>query len=238
MPIFDLLAIRAFIDDRNNQPNATVGFADLYQVSQNPEFGWFSPTSDTDPNPSAFDYDAPGVWRFTLTATKGGSSTSVSVCIHTPGETCGAGDEDGDGVGDDVDVCEGTEIPELTVPSRRLGTNRFALVNGDGVFDTKSPRGQGPRKSFTIEDTGGCSCEQIIAAQGLGKGHVKFGCSISAMEDWVALVNPGFSASSLVISGSAPTDVFTRREQRRLKRQERKRVRREAGRLGRVVSPF
>ena len=88
-PVTDLLALRPFIDDRNNQPNATSGFADLYQISQNPEFGWFAPTSDTDANPSgAFDYDAPGAWRFTLTAVEGASTAQVTVCVHTPGETC------------------------------------------------------------------------------------------------------------------------------------------------------
>jgi hypothetical protein len=88
-PLVDLLAIRAIIDDRNNQPNATTGFADLYQVSQNPEFGWFAPASDTDANPTgAFDYDAPGAWRFKLTAVEGSSRASVTVCIHTPGQVC------------------------------------------------------------------------------------------------------------------------------------------------------
>lgn len=100
---------------------------------------------------------------------------------------CVEPDTDGDGVLDVDDVCPDTVIPE-GVPTVRLGTNRFALVDGDGDFDTKSPNGKGPDLSFTIEDTAGCSCEQIIAAQGLGNGHSKFGCSISAMEDWVALV--------------------------------------------------
>ncbi len=47
---------------------------------------------------------------------------------------------------------------------------------------------KGPRRSFTTADTAGCSCEQIIAAQGLGQGHVKFGCSIGVMENWVTLM--------------------------------------------------
>lgn len=100
-------------------------------------------------------------------------------------------DSDGDGVLDDVDVCPDTVIPE-GVPTDRLGVNRFALVDEDGLFDTTPPPGggKGPQASFTIEDTAGCSCEQIIAAQGLGKGHEKFGCSLSAMRDWVDLVNP------------------------------------------------
>jgi hypothetical protein len=97
-------------------------------------------------------------------------------------------DEDGDGILDDDDFCAGTVIPE-SVPTVRLGTNRFALVDEDGEFDTAPPNGggNGPRASFTLEDTVGCSCEQIIAAQGLGQGHVKFGCSVGVMRDWVWL---------------------------------------------------
>ena len=99
-------------------------------------------------------------------------------------------DDDNDGVLNSDDVCSETVIPEESVPTVRLGTNRFALVDGDSVFDTTAPNGKGPQLSFTVEDTAGCSCEQIIEAQGLGQGHTKFGCSISAMEEWVALVNP------------------------------------------------
>lgn len=99
-------------------------------------------------------------------------------------------DADSDGVCGNVDLCAGTVLPE-GVPTVKLGVNRFADTNGDGIFDTTSPNGKGPQKSYTIEDTKGCSCEQIIAAQGLGQGHVKHGCSISAMDDWIALVTAG-----------------------------------------------
>jgi hypothetical protein len=99
-------------------------------------------------------------------------------------------DCDGDGVANSVDVCPGTVLPEQNVPSIGLGTNRFADTDGDGVFDTTAPKGKGPQKSFTIQDTAGCSCEQIIVEQGLGEGHEKYGCSISAMEDWINLVTP------------------------------------------------
>jgi hypothetical protein len=98
-------------------------------------------------------------------------------------------DSDGDGVLDDVDFCPGTVIPE-GVPTQSLGTNRWALVDGDGIFDTTPPKGKGPQASFTIEDTAGCSCEQIIAALHLGNGHTKFGCSLGAMRNWVDFVNP------------------------------------------------
>ena len=108
-----------------------------------------------------------------------------------------ASDADNDGVPDDVDVCLGTVIPE-SVPTERLGVNRYALVDEDGVFDTTAPgkrstQGRvqsGPTDFFTVGDTAGCSCEQIIEAQHLGKGHEKFGCSLGAMRNWVKLVNP------------------------------------------------
>ncbi|MGB5174190.1 MAG: hypothetical protein WBQ30_05560, partial [Thermoanaerobaculia bacterium] len=103
-----------------------------------------------------------------------------------------ASDADDDGVPDDVDVCPGTVIPE-SVPTVRLGVNRYALVDEDGIFDTTEPGRRGPGSPvnlFTVGDTGGCSCEQIIEAQHLGKGHEKFGCSLGAMRNWVKLVNP------------------------------------------------
>jgi hypothetical protein len=63
-------------------------------------------------------------------------------------------------------------------------------VDGDGIFDTKLPggRGGGIDRSFTIEDTAGCSCEQIIDELFLGDGHTKFGCSTGAMENWIGEV--------------------------------------------------
>ena len=96
-------------------------------------------------------------------------------------------DDDGDGVLNVADVCPATSIPEA-VPSVRLNVNRFALVDGDGTFDTVAPYGggRGPMRTFSITDTGGCSCDQIISELGLGQGHTRFGCSISAMEDWIS----------------------------------------------------
>ncbi len=96
-----------------------------------------------------------------------------------------AKDTDQDGVTDDADVCADTIIPE-GVPTVGLGKNRWALVDGDFEFDTTAPNGNGPGRSYSTADTGGCSCEQIIAAQGLGKGHSKFGCSIGAMDGWIS----------------------------------------------------
>ncbi len=99
-------------------------------------------------------------------------------------------DRDGDGVDNADDRCAGTVIHE-DVPTVGLGTNRWALVDDDLVFDTKRPNGRGPDRGYDTTATGGCSCRQIISALDLGEGHVKFGCSISAMDDWVSIVGGG-----------------------------------------------
>jgi len=108
-------------------------------------------------------------------------------------------DEDGDDVLDGDDLCPGTVIPE-GVPTRSLGVNRYALVDGDTTFDTLAPRGrgQGPGDVFTTTDTGGCSCEQIIEALDLGNGHTKFGCSLSAMRDWSSMVSTAGSLQEIL----------------------------------------
>jgi len=95
-------------------------------------------------------------------------------------------DADGDWVNDDEDLCPDTVIPE-GVPTVRLGVNRWALVDGDSEFDTTAPNGKGPGRCFSTVDTGGCSCEQIIGALGLGTSQEKFGCSNGTMDGWVAL---------------------------------------------------
>lgn len=106
-------------------------------------------------------------------------------------------DADDDSVCGNVDYCAGTTA-DADVPSERLGTNRFTY-DGSSEFATNPPgkngkgkgNAKGPQKSFSIEDTGGCSCAQIIEELGLGKGHEKFGCSISAMEDWLYFLESG-----------------------------------------------
>jgi hypothetical protein len=102
-------------------------------------------------------------------------------------------DSDSDGVPDDfggnMDLCPVTVVPE-GVPTVRLGKNRQALVDNDLIFDSTAPKGMGPGRNYSTTDTAGCSCEQIIEAQALGGGHIKFGCSISVMDGWIELVTP------------------------------------------------
>ena len=99
-------------------------------------------------------------------------------------------DSDGDGVNDPDDFCPDTAIPE-GVLTMNLNPNHWALIDDDSEFDTViKGKGKGPNRSYIIEDTAGCSCEQIIEAQGLGDGHTKYGCNISTMDYWVELVTP------------------------------------------------
>ena len=126
--------------------------------------------------------DGAGVFACTDVSADTGATTGVALAV--PG-----GDSDGDGVADPNDLCPGTVIPE-SVPFVRLGVNRYALVDDDGVFDTSeaSGGGHGPEATFTIEDTAGCSAEQIIEEAGLGQGNLDFGLSFGGIRDWISEV--------------------------------------------------
>ncbi|HVS16403.1 MAG TPA: lamin tail domain-containing protein [Thermoanaerobaculia bacterium] len=90
-------------------------------------------------------------------------------------------DQDGDGVEDALDACADTAIPE-SVPQEELLADHWALVDGDGVFDTYGE----PLATFTIQQTAGCSCEQIVAELNLGKGQLKFGCTTGTLQRWIS----------------------------------------------------
>jgi len=98
-------------------------------------------------------------------------------------------DEDLDGVPDNfedvVDACPATVMPETTIPtSGSLGNNRWALRNADGTFVQAGPQA-GSVHSFDINDTYGCTCQQVIDAAGLGKGQTRNGCTTSALLEWI-----------------------------------------------------
>lgn len=94
-PSFNMLTLRSTIDDRHS-PKSTTTFSDIYQTSQNPVFGWFSPTYNlTNANP--------GAWMLTLAAAKDGKFSSVSICAHTVNVACNAAPV--------VYTCAGFEAP-------------------------------------------------------------------------------------------------------------------------------
>ena len=95
----------------------------------------------------------------------------------------GVDDADGDGVPDVVDLCPDTVVPEAA-PTVSLRPNHFALTgnNGPEMFESSSGL------LVTVRQTGGCSCEQIVAERGLGQGHLQFGCSLGVMRTWLATV--------------------------------------------------
>lgn len=112
----------------------------------------------------------------------------ADVDLDGVGDVCDS-DDDNDGVLDDDDVCAATTIPDPTIPTRRLGVNRWAMVDDDAMFDTTPSRGAGSNRSYSIYETGGCNAEQIATALDLGNGHWKLGLSIGVMDDWIDIVN-------------------------------------------------
>jgi hypothetical protein len=101
----------------------------------------------------------------------------------------GSVDSDGDGVTNDMDLCADTAIPEASVPeSGHLNPNHYAVLTAGGLFARGEPRGKGDGADteFSLNDTRGCSCEQIIESMEIGEGHRKYGCSRGIMLEWLA----------------------------------------------------
>ncbi|WP_159604212.1 hypothetical protein [Agromyces humi] len=116
------------------------------------------------------------------------------------------GDADGDGVSDASDVCADTTFTAGPADLKTKGDSAKAKAKSDGK-PSKPMRNHKPTTlkpnhywstsgagfvdatgvvAYTLDETGGCSAEQIIAAAGLGKGHMKHGISGGAMKKWLA----------------------------------------------------
>ena len=127
----DMLALRAIIDDRP-APKTTATFSDLYQTSQNPVFGWFSPPYNLSPTAG------PGAWMLTLAALKNGKIASVSVCAHTLGAACAPAPV--------VYSCAGFDAPMDKTVSVKKGNRVLPLkmVCSDGNGNTLGSGGIAP----------------------------------------------------------------------------------------------
>ena len=142
--------------------------------------------------PGGAAVDADGCAESQLDDDGDGVTNDLDLCPGTPGGTmvdedgCPIGDPDtdGDGVSDGADLCPATVIPEA-VPTKFLRKNRYALTTQNSMtFESTN------KTVFTTVDTGGCSCQQIIARLGLGRGQTAFGCSKSVMLEQIDQVGP------------------------------------------------
>lgn len=120
---------------------------------------------------------------------------------------CAVTDEDGDGVPDEYDLCVGT-LPD----TMELGPNQYGQLDLSGPFET------GPESDqslvYTMAETNGCSCEQIVDLLGKGTGHTAKGCSPSVMEEFTSLNSEpdrkagiGRRAKPNSITGSVVSDI-------------------------------
>jgi Concanavalin A-like lectin/glucanases superfamily/Secretion system C-terminal sorting domain/Thrombospondin type 3 repeat len=139
------------------------------------------------------------------------------------GDVCDPDDDD-DGVLDIADMCPATDIPELLVPTKKLASNRWVLGE-QGFFFTKakseksskSDKSEKSKKSskvppvFSVVDTGGCSCGQILddltsekdtesgkskKSKKSGKTEFEHGCKTKTLENWISTVSLSVSNGS------------------------------------------
>ncbi|MFH1725189.1 MAG: thrombospondin type 3 repeat-containing protein [Elusimicrobiota bacterium] len=93
-------------------------------------------------------------------------------------------DADGDGVYEsfegETDACPGSSADGIS-----LNANQYAQNAGFGPFEVGPS--EAPSAVYDMLATRGCTCRQIVAASGAGKGHLKKGCSPSLMEEWTGL---------------------------------------------------
>ena len=89
---------------------------------------------------------------------------------------------DADCVADADDRCPNTVFPEGAPTSGRLGTAHYALTPADPFNFTRGPAA---RASYTLADTAGCSCEQIVESLGLGDAQRRFGCNKGVLDTWI-----------------------------------------------------
>ncbi len=116
------------------------------------------------------------------------------------------GANDCDGIPGEFDFCPDTAIPESVPTSGVLHANQSALTDTSGVFETAAPNPQGV--IYTLEDTAGCSCEQIVSELGVGEGHLRNGCSFSVMDDWLAFLEESSCGNCIEAHGEVGCEIL------------------------------
>jgi hypothetical protein len=96
-------------------------------------------------------------------------------------------DSDNDNVTDNNDFCPATSIPEAA-PSAGIRPKFFALLDGDSTFDSLEAPDTQISTMITLDDTAGCSCEQIAEKFSNGRNvphFVRHGCPTGLMKRWI-----------------------------------------------------
>lgn len=91
------------------------------------------------------------------------AETILDFCknINYKDTQCQTLDLDNDTVIDMNDMCPNTQLPE-SITGDDLKKKHYADVDGDAIFETKDKRHQVVDSEYTLTDTRGCSCEQIL----------------------------------------------------------------------------
>lgn len=117
--------------------------------------------------------------------TLGESGFAIFAACHQVGT-----DRDGDGFEDWADACPACTSRPEGAPLEYLGVGRWALVDADDEFETVAAGKKPAPAPFTLVETGGCSCEQIVGATDAGDIHLRRGCATSLMEEWIGSLGP------------------------------------------------
>ncbi|MBI4041918.1 MAG: thrombospondin type 3 repeat-containing protein [Deltaproteobacteria bacterium] len=124
-----------------------------------------------------------------------GSGDACDNCVETPntdqadsdgdgiGNACEAADSDGDGVLDEDDLCPGTLADNIALNPNQYAQNDLLT----GAFECG--RNNAQSSVYTLEATHGCNCTQIVETLGLGKGHLKKGCSPGIMQRFTGIAH-------------------------------------------------
>jgi hypothetical protein len=125
-----------------------------------------------------------------------GEFVVVQYLVGPADETCDNKDNDCSGAVDDIDEdgdivndCYNDVCPGSTGDGIDLNPNHYAQNVLYGLFEVGP--GNNPSLVYSMKNTRGCTCLQIVNLLEAGEGHAKHGCSPSIMEEWTGIsANP------------------------------------------------